>query len=39
MSTARFLPTDGEKPEDSHWVIASDSKAPSQSVYPHEQTG
>jgi len=35
MSTARFLPTDWEKPEDSHWAIASDSKAPSHSLCIH----
>jgi len=29
VSTARFLPVDGEKLEDFHWAIASDSKTPS----------
>jgi len=35
MSTARFSPADGEKLEDFHWAIASDSKAPSHSPWTH----
>ena len=35
VSNARFLPIDGEKPENFHWAIASDSKAPSHSPWIH----
>jgi hypothetical protein len=33
MSTARFLPTKNEKPENFHWAITSDSEVPSHPEY------